>query len=212
MYRDARSISFLSKSLKDLELNTQKRAVRCLYRLLTPHWINLGEKREPGRAEASCWPSPRSWWHLCAQHVVDMLERTHVVRLSLWKNSCHKASLATLVYCYKAAIGPSARAYFRRLYPANAKTPTCCPSDDNRTKVTNSVTSARSLWWHVGPYFWPADLTRTANPIKPTSVDAYSIWQINLGPICFEKPVGHSVKVTPGCHATWWWRIAVLVE
>ena len=63
------------------------------------------------------------------------------------------------------AIGPAVRADFRRLYPANAKTPTCCPSDDNRTKVTNSVTSARSLWWHVGPYFWPADLTRTANPI-----------------------------------------------
>ena len=63
-------------------------------------------------------------------------------------------------------IGPAVRADFRRLYPANAKTPTCCPSDDNRTKVTNSVTSARSLWWHVGPYFWPADLTRTANPIN----------------------------------------------
>ena len=62
-------------------------------------------------------------------------------------------------------IGPAVRADFRRLYPANAKTPTCCPSDDNRTEVTNSVTSARSLWWHVGPYFWPADLTRTANPI-----------------------------------------------
>ena len=62
-------------------------------------------------------------------------------------------------------IGSAVRADFRRLYPANAKTPTCCPSDDNRTKVTNSVTSARSLWWHVGPYFWPADLTRTANPI-----------------------------------------------
>ena len=62
-------------------------------------------------------------------------------------------------------IGSAVRADFRRLYPANAKTPTCCPSDDNRTKVTNSVTSARSLWRHVGPYFWPADLTRTANPI-----------------------------------------------
>ena len=61
-------------------------------------------------------------------------------------------------------IGPAVRADFRRLYPANSKTPTCCPSDDNRTKVTNSVTSARSLWWHVGLYFWPADLTRTANP------------------------------------------------
>ena len=64
----------------------------------------------------------------------------------------------------QVTIGPAVRADFRRLYPANAKTPTCCPSDDNRTKVTNSVTSARSLWWHVGPYFWPADLTRTANP------------------------------------------------
>ena len=66
-----------------------------------------------------------------------------------------------------AVIGPAVRADFRRLYPANAKTPTCCPSDDNRTKVTNSVMSARSLWWHVGPYFWPTDLTRTANPIGP---------------------------------------------
>ena len=64
-------------------------------------------------------------------------------------------------------IGPAVRADFRRLYSTNAKMPTCCPSDDNRTKVTNSVTSARSLWWHVGPYFWPADLTRTANPIAP---------------------------------------------
>ena len=61
-------------------------------------------------------------------------------------------------------IGPAVRADFRRLYPANAKTPTCCPSDDNRTKVTNSVTSARSLWWHVGPCFWPADLTRDGEP------------------------------------------------
>ena len=33
-------------------------------------------------------------------------------------------------------IGFAFRADFRRLYPANAKTPTCCPSDDNRTKVT----------------------------------------------------------------------------
>ena len=41
-----------------------------------------------------------------------------------------------------------------------------CASDDNRTKVTNSMTSAPSLWWHVGPYFWPSDLTRTANPIS----------------------------------------------
>ena len=51
-------------------------------------------------------------------------------------------------------IGSAVRAHFRRLYPANANTPTCCPSDDNRTKVTNSVTSARSLWWHVGPRIW----------------------------------------------------------
>ena len=66
----------------------------------------------------------------------------------------------------RATLGFAVRADFRRLYPANAKTPTCCPSDDNRTKVTNSATSARSLWWHVGPYFWPGDLTRTANPIR----------------------------------------------
>ena len=66
---------------------------------------------------------------------------------------------------YPLIIGPAVRADFQCLYPANAKTPTCCPSDDNRTKVTNSVTSARSLWWHVGPYFSPADLTWTANPI-----------------------------------------------
>ena len=76
-------------------------------------------------------------------------------------------------------IGFTVRADFRRLYPANAKTPTCCPSDDNRTKVTNSVTSARSLWWHVGPYFWPADLTRMANPI------AGCLWNLPLdGWIC----------------------------
>ena len=74
-------------------------------------------------------------------------------------------SRASLHSEHRSGIGPAVRADFRRLYPANAKTPTCCPSDDNRTKVTNSVTSARSLWWHAGPYFWPADLTRTANPI-----------------------------------------------
>ena len=74
-------------------------------------------------------------------------------------------------------IGPTVRADFRRLYPANAKTPTCCPSDDNRTKVTNSVTSAQSLWWHVGPYFWPADLTRTANPIVGESDQHMVAWR-----------------------------------
>ena len=78
-------------------------------------------------------------------------------------------------------IGPAVRADFRRLYPANAKTPTCCPSDDNRTKVTNSVTSARSLWWHVGPYFWPADLTRTANPILNLYMDCLTD---NYGTAC----------------------------
>ena len=80
-----------------------------------------------------------------------------------------------------ARIGPAVRADFRRLYPANAKTPTCCPSDDNRTKVTNSVTSARSLWWHVGLYFWPADLTRTANPIKRRlySFSDFTRWDVS---------------------------------
>ena len=78
----------------------------------------------------------------------------------------------------KLAIGPTVRADFRRLYPANAKTPTCCPSDDHRTKVTNFVTSARSLWWHIGPYFWPADLTRTANPIvsSDSSILSTKLW------------------------------------
>ena len=79
--------------------------------------------------------------------------------------SCEPCAMQTTL------IGFAVRADFRRLYPANAKTPTCCSSDDNRTKVTNSVTSARSLWWHVGPCFWSADLTRTANPI-PTSFPA----------------------------------------
>ena len=72
----------------------------------------------------------------------------------------------------RGRIGFAVREDFRPLYPASAKTPTCCPSDDNRTKVTNSVTLARSLWWHVGPYFWPADLTRTANP------NATVVWTI----------------------------------
>ena len=76
-------------------------------------------------------------------------------------------------------IGPAVRADFRRLYPANAKTPTCCPSDDNRTKVTNSVTSARSLWWHFGPYFWPADLTRTANSIYSRVASSVELISIN---------------------------------
>ena len=71
-------------------------------------------------------------------------------------------------------IGPAIRADFQHLYPANAKTPTCCPSDDNHTKVTNSVTSARSLWWHVRPYFWPAAVTRTANPIGHYTSDTHS--------------------------------------
>ena len=61
-------------------------------------------------------------------------------------------------------IGFSVRADFRCLYPANTKTPTCCPSDDNRTKVTNSVTSARSLWWHVGLIFGPRIWCRRRTP------------------------------------------------
>ena len=79
---------------------------------------------------------------------------------------CHYVRTSATCY-HTVTIGFAVRADFRRLYPANAKTPTCCPSDDNRTKVTNPVTSARTLWWHVGPYFWPADLTLTANPIAP---------------------------------------------
>ena len=87
--------------------------------------------------------------------------------ISLKRNAgrCHLGPAESANRCPNP-IGPAVRADFRRLYPANAKTLTCCPSDDNRTKATNSVTSARSLWWHVGPYFWPADLTRTANPIS----------------------------------------------
>ena len=83
---------------------------------------------------------------------------------------------------HDGTIGFAVRADFRRLYPANAKTPTCCPSNDNRTKVTNSVTSAQSLWWHVGPYFWPADLTRTANPINcQKAVAWYSCHKLHDG-------------------------------
>ena len=37
------------------------------------------------------------------------------------------------------------------------------------------MTSARSLWWHVGPYFWPADLTRTANPIGIKALQAVEL-------------------------------------
>ena len=85
--------------------------------------------------------------------------------LATWRGCTNHSLCVRLPVTMSDAIGPAVRVDFRRLYPANAKTPTCCPSDDNRTKVTNSVTSARSLWWHVGPYFWPADLTRTANPI-----------------------------------------------
>ena len=87
---------------------------------------------------------------------VDAIRHEDKCSLFLFKRETHRGS----------TIGPAVRADFRRLYPANAKTPTCCPSDDNRTKVTNSVTSARSLWWHAGPYFWTADLTRTANPVS----------------------------------------------
>ena len=101
-------------------------------------------------------------------------------------------------------IGFAVRADFRRLYPANAKTPTCCPSDDNRTKVTNSVTSARSLWWHVGPYFWPTDLTRTANPIGSSEIrqrrfheltTSTSVWLLVKLPTVRRCPLQPSVLV-----------------
>ena len=92
-------------------------------------------------------------------------------------------------------IGPAVRADFRRLYPANAKTPTCCPSDDNRTKVTNSVTSARSLWWHVGPYFWPADLTRTANPIW-IKLFSYGPHDKEHKPFCQQVHTSQAIDVT----------------
>ena len=99
-----------------------------------------------------------------------------------WVAGFGQRRLVWTISFYNAIIGSAVRADFRRLYPANAKTSTCCPSDDNRTKVTNSVTSARSLWWHVGPYFWPADLTRTANPIGsrgcmlPRELNMFSEW------------------------------------
>ena len=55
----------------------------------------------------------------------------------------------------KGKHGPAVRADFRRLYPANAKTPTCCPSDDNRTKVTNCDVSTVPLVAR-----WPVFLAR----------------------------------------------------
>ena len=94
-------------------------------------------------------------------------------------------------------IGPAVRADFRQLYPANAKTSTCCPSDDNRTKVTNSVTSARFLWWHVGPYFWPADLTRTANPIQIT-VTVHCLPCNRFLYICAAIPPSYHIANAPG--------------
>ena len=96
--------------------------------------------------------------------------------------------MGSCAHC-ETIIGPAVRADFRRLYPANVKTPTCCPSDDNRTKVTNSVTSARSLWWHVGPYFWPADLTRTANPITLRHGD----W-VPAACLCSSTPTYHTAS------------------
>ena len=95
---------------------------------------------------------------------VHMLYKDMIKKVSSTYNSDFSI-LVPFPQHHNNIIGPAVRADFQHLYPANAKTPTCCPSDDNRTEVTNSVTSALSLWWHVGPYFWPADLTRTANPI-----------------------------------------------
>ena len=125
-----------------------------------------------------------------------------LARLRQYKrgSSSHWARATEKQISCHVPIGPAVRADFRRLYPANAKTPTCCPSDDNRTKVTNSVTSARSLWWHVGPYFWPADLTRTANPIdllgvKTTSAKAAR----NLGVILYSSFRSHVSAVCRSC-------------
>ena len=95
-------------------------------------------------------------------------EPVRVSQIDYTFTKIHKTLIKWHAQLITVVIGFAVRADFRRLYPANAKTPMCCPSDDNRTKVTNSVTSARSLWWHVGPYFWNADLTRTANPISLT--------------------------------------------
>ena len=112
--------------------------------------------------------------HVVSYHLychTQMPKRVHSPRASGVQYVClHSARMRNVRGEIWLSIGFAVRADFRRLYPANAKTPTCCPSDDNRTKVKNSVTSARSLWWHVGPYFWPADLTRTANPI-PTDLE-----------------------------------------
>ena len=116
-----------------------------------------------------------------------------------WCCALCRSQYQNCIYCYYRSRGarkrgrsivPAVRADFRRLYPANAKTPTCCPSDDNRTKVTNSVTSARSLWWHVGPYFWPADLTRPANPIKQWATTDVTLW----------APMDDVNMASP-----WWW-------
>ena len=102
----------------------------------------------------------------CVYNYVFLVSMTCVsLRIHILKIGRRIVTYVAIAFLADRVIGPAVGADFRRLYPANAKTLTCCPSDDNRIKVTNSVTSARSLWWHVGPYFWPADLTRTANPI-----------------------------------------------
>ena len=57
------------------------------------------------------------------------------------------------------------------------------------------MTSARSLWWHVAPYFWPADLTRTANPI---------LSQVSVEPFIDTVTVTLSVSVTVTISDTKW--------
>ena len=93
------------------------------------------------------------------------------------------------------------RSGFPTFISCHAKTPTCCPSDDNRTKVTNSVTSALSLWWQVGPYFWPADLTRTANPIATNifvKTTACAVQCMGTGDVTNENALGLFQKLSSG--------------
>ena len=97
-------------------------------------------------------------------------------------------------------IGPAVRADFRRLYPANAKTPTYCPSDDNHIKVTNYVTSAPSLWWHVGPYFWPRGSDADGEPHSAQTIKEFHIK--------FDPLTLHRQGILESC--PWWFEVCLV--
>ena len=113
-----------------------------------------GSEKKSATPEDNFWNSPYGLHLLCCAHPssVYAIQTWHFSRVTLvntrgiysksWNAPCPK------VWSWDG-IGLAVRADFRRLYPANAKTPTCCPSDDQGDKLCDVSTVPLVARWPV---------------------------------------------------------------